>query len=437
MTTKDLSLDTLPKEVAGGPQWLTEKRNVQRLTFNETPLPRRGLHLWRYTDPTKFLSDDISKVSYVESASSKSTESELLGKLAKNEIAALAFDRGGQEVGVKLSSTAEKAGLVVLPLTKALISHTQVVESHLYSIVNSQTGKFEALNGALWQDGIFVFIPDNKTIDLPIHLVREAGAGNSHQFPRLLVVAGKNSQAIIVDEYIGGSDNADKAISTSHGVVEIFGGQDSRIQYLSLQQQSLGMNSYLTHRARIENGAQMVTIPLAFGGNLSKQNFGVILNGKGSDSRMFGLAFGTEYQQFDNHTLHHHASGSTTSNIDFKVALRDKATSAYTGLIRIDQTSKGCQAYQENRNLLLNPGAKAETIPELEILNEDVSCTHGATVGPIDPMQIFYLNCRGIDHATAVRMIVAGFLGKTLDLVPDELRERVAGLIDARLEAMK
>ena len=437
MTDKDMTIDKLPTGVAQGPEWLSEKRNAQRLQFNDTPLPRRGLHLWRYTDPAKFLSGDLSTTSFTESANTRVTEALLSTQLDNGEISALAFDRGGQKITVRLSAIAEKAGLVVLPLTQALLSHAQLVQPNLYALVNSQTGKFEALNGALWQDGIFIYLPDNKTLELPIHLVREAGSGNSHQFPRLLIVAGKNSQAVIVDEYTGGSDDTATATSTSHGVVEIIGGQDSRIQYLSLQRQALGMNSYLTHRARIDAGAQMVTIPLAFGGNLSKQNFGVILNGKGSDSRMFGLAFGTEYQQFDNHTLHHHASGSTTSNIDFKVALRDKATSAYTGLIRIDQSAKGCQAYQENRNLLLTAGAKAETIPELEILNEDVSCTHGATVGPIDPMQVFYLNCRGIDHATAVRMIVAGFLGKTLDLVPEELRQRVAELIDTRLEAMK
>lgn len=437
MTTKDYTIPEPSKTAPTGPKWLSDKRNTQRLQFNETPLPRRGLHLWRYTDPNKFLVEVSTPSPFVASANFAATEQLLSRQLAEKHLSALAIDRGGREISVKLSSEIEKLGVVVLPLSAAITSYAQLIEPHLYELVNSQTGKFEALNGALWHDGVFVYVPDNKTVDLPIHLVREAGAGGSHQYPRLLIIVGKNSQVTIVDEYSGGSDDPMKEISSSHGVVEIFAGLDSRVQYLSLQRQSLGMNSYLTHRARIDAGAQMVTIPLAFGGNLSKQNFGVILNGKGADSRIFGLAFGTEHQQFDNHTLHHHASGPTTSNIDFKVALRDKATSAYTGLIRIDQTAKGCQAYQENRNLLLTRGTKAETVPELEILNEDVSCTHGATVGPIDPMQVFYLNCRGIDHATAVRMIVAGFLGKTLQLVPEEIRDRVGTLIETRLEAMK
>ena len=180
------------------------------------------------------------------------------------------------------------------------------VEPHLYQLINSQTGKFETLSGALWHDGVFVFVPGNKTIDLPIHLLREAGLGAYHQFPRLLVVVGKNAQVTLVDEYSGGSNDTGSGVSRSHGAVEIFAGPDSRVQYLSLQRQAAGMNSYLTHRARIENGAQIVTIPLAFGANLSKQNVGVSLNGRGADSRIFGLAFGTQYQQFVNHTLDHH-----------------------------------------------------------------------------------------------------------------------------------
>jgi len=149
---------------------------------------------------------------------------------------------------------------------------------------------------------------------------------------------------------------------------------------------------------------------------------------------MYGLLFGSGRQHFDNHTLHHHASGQTMSNIDFKVVLRDKALSAYTGLIRIDEGAPVCEAYQENRNLLLNPGTKAETIPELEILNEEVSCSHGATLGPVSPTEIFYLTSRGIPESEAIRMIVSGYVASTLQLVPADLRERIEDFVNTRLE---
>jgi Fe-S cluster assembly protein SufD len=218
--------------------------------------------------------------------------------------------------------------------------------------------------------------------------------------------------------------------------VEIFGLQDSRTRYVSLQRQTSAMNSYLTHRARLSQNANMLTVALVFGGAMSKQNFGVILNGEGAESKVSGMLFGTGHQQFDNHTLHHHAAGRTKSNIDFKVVLKDKTTSAYTGLIRIDHDAQVCEAYQENRNLLLNPGTKAESIPELEILNEEVSCSHGATMGPIDPMSLFYLNSRGIPNAEATRMIVGGFVSPTLRHLPADLRERIGSFVEQRLEGI-
>ena len=216
--------------------------------------------------------------------------------------------------------------------------------------------------------------------------------------------------------------------------MEIFGGDNSHVRYVSLSRQAANTRLYLTHRARIERNALMYTIPLAFGAALSKQNFGVILNQPGAESNIYGLLFGTGYQQFDNHTLHHHAASRTVSNINLKVVLRDKAQSAYTGLIRIEQDAKTCEAYQENRNLLLNNGTRAESIPELEILNEDVQCTHGATVGPIDPLLVFFLQSRGIAFDEAVRMIVTGFVVSTLKLLPVDIKDRLSEFVTRRLE---
>jgi Fe-S cluster assembly protein SufD len=302
--------------------------------------------------------------------------------------------------------------------------------------VGKTMGKFEALNAALWNDGIFVFIPDNTTVSAPVHLLREAGRSGSAFFPRLLVVGGKNSEMTLIDEYAGGSDDIDDGRTYINGAVEIFGGQDSRLRYVALQRQGLGTDAYISHRANIERGAQMLTVPLLFGGNTTKQNFGVVLNGQGANSRLYGLLFASGRQHYDNHTLHEHTAGNTMSDIDFKVVLRDRAVSAYTGLIRIEQDARTCEAYQENRNLMLNEGPKAETIPELEILNEDVKCSHGATIGPLDPESVFYLTSRGIKTDQAVRMIVGGFAESTLRMIPEDLRHRISDYVATRLEGL-
>ncbi|MDX9857407.1 MAG: Fe-S cluster assembly protein SufD [candidate division Zixibacteria bacterium] len=415
-----------------GPLWIRDIRRASLEAFNSTPVPRRGLALWRYTDPETFLirSDvmDTAFGDHFDEAESIETK-----HFEDGTLDGLVIDHGGRRIDVRLSGHSARNGIVIMALSDAIETHRELVERHLYQAVNSRTGKFEAMNGALWNDGVFVFIPDNKTVERPIHLIREAGRAGSASFPRLLVVVGANAEVTLVDEYAGGERTSEHGLAYTNGAVEIFGGPDSRTRYISLQRQAEGTISYLTHRARIGTGASMLTVPFAFGASISKQNFGVDLNGEGATSKMVGLVFGNGRQHFDNHTLHHHTVGQTFSDIDFKVVLRGKSRSAYTGLIRIDHHAKSCEAYQENRNLLLNRGTKAETIPELEILNEDVSCSHGATVGPIDDMQVFYLMARGIHYQEAVRMVVSGFVRSSITAAPADLQERLSSVISERL----
>jgi Fe-S cluster assembly protein SufD len=431
---KDNLIPEMAPELQRGPDWLREKRREAKDVYNNRPLPPRGLHYWRYTDPTKFVIDksEITDTAFgdnydiVESLEKKNLEDgHLLG---------LITDKGGRAIDLYGFDDLKDKGVIACSLSDACENHAELVDKYLYQIVNSEMGKFEAMNGALWNDGIFVYIPDNVSIEKPIHLLRESGLDKSAQFPRALIIIGKNSELTIVDEYGGGSQDRNAGTSYTNSAVEIIGLEDSRTRYVMLQRQTSGAINYLTHRALLKQNATMMTIPMAFGGILTKQSFGVILDGKGADSKMYGMLFGIDRQHFDNYTLHHHAVGQTTSDIDFKVVLKDKSNSAYTGLIKIDQNAKTCEAYQENRNLMLNDGCKAETIPELEILNEDVMCSHGATIGPIDPEMVFYLTCRGIQYEDAVRMIVSGFFEGTLRLVPEDLRERITTFVAQRLE---
>jgi len=417
-----------------GSQWLKEKRQASREAFNSFPLPHRGLHLWRYTNPAKFLvnQDNITDTHLAKRYDD--IEKMALSHLKQGRLSGLITDLDGREIKLYGIDKLTKKDVVVSTISDAIDRHQNLVEEHLYQLISRKTGKFEAMNGALFHDGIFIYIPDDTTIEEPLHLLHETGGKNTTHFPRLLIIVGRNAGLTVIDEYGGGSSDMEQGISYTNGAVEIFGLENSYIRYISLQRQEMDARLFLTHRAAIKRGATMLTIPLVFGGSISKQNFGVILNGEGAESNMYGLLFGSAYQHFDNHTLHHHAVGNTLSNIDFKVVLKDRAISAYTGLIRIDKNAKACEAYQENRNLLLNKGTKAQTIPELEILNEDVKCSHGATIGPIDPMSVFYLTSRGIDPAEAVKMIISGFVASTLGRIPGDLKERIADFVSQRLE---
>lgn len=431
---KDITIPEMIPELERGPQWLKEKRHTSRTDYNNTPIPPRGLHLWRYTDPAKFVFDRDNAADTAFGENYDKVEKIELENLQQNHIAALVTDKGGREFDFHGTDKLAEQGIIVCTLSEAVKKNETLVNEHLYNQVNSRLGKFEAMNGALWNDGLFIYVPDGKVVDKPIHLLRESGLADSIQFPRLLVIVGKNAELTLIDEYGGGSMDMADGQSYTNGAVELVGLNDSRTRYISLQRQTSGAVNYLSHRASIGQNASMLTIPLTFGGMLSKQNFGVSLNGQGADSKMYGLLFGTERQHFDNHTMHHHTIGNTTSDIDFKVVLKDRANSAYTGLIKIDKNAKTCEAYQENRNLMLNKGCNAETIPELEILNEDVMCSHGATIGPLDPEMVFYLKGRGIHYDQAVRMIVSGFVEDTIKIVPEDLKERIRNFINQRLE---
>ncbi|KAA3632715.1 MAG: Fe-S cluster assembly protein SufD [Calditrichaeota bacterium] len=431
----DIKIPEMIPELERGPVWLKEKRKTSRDDYNNLPIPRRGLHLWRYTDPLKFI---INRDTAQETAFGESFDvikQEELTNLTAKHISALITDKAGREIEFFTSDLLPEK-VVIKKLSEAVETHSEIVNEYLYKLISSGTGKFEAQNSALWNDGVFVYIPDGITVEKPIHLLHEAGLANSVQFARTLVVVGKNAQVTIVDEYGGGAEKGSKEQSYTNAAVEIYGQQDSRTKYVMLQRQTDASHLYLTHRGEIEQNATVLTIPLSFGGQLSKQNFGVALNGQGADSKMYGLLFGSGRQHYDNHTLHHHKVGKTTSDIDFKVVLKDKSDSAYTGLIRIENNAKTCEAYQENRNLMLNKGCNAETIPELEILNEDVMCSHGATIGPIDPEMVFFLKSRGINEASAVKMIVSGFVNSTIKMVPEDIKERITEYVLTRLETI-
>jgi Fe-S cluster assembly protein SufD len=311
----------------------------------------------------------------------------------------------------------------------------ELVRRHLASLRPADAGKFEALNAALWNGGLLVHVPRGLEVKKPIHLLTQIeGAGIS--LPRLLVVAEANSAVTIVDEYVAAPLPATLPAPQVNAVVEVVAGDGASLRCVAVQRLSRDTTLHLSQRAALQSGARLVSVLASLGGLTAKADLGTILAGRGAEVELLAFLFGTGRQHFDHHTVHHHQAPHTLSNLDFKVVLKDRARSAYTGLIRIEPGAPVSEAYQENRNLLLNDGAKADSIPELEILTDEVLCTHGATVGSLDPEQVFYLQSRGIARQDAARMIVAGFIEPTLNRLPEDLRERLRKQLAVGLESI-
>jgi Fe-S cluster assembly protein SufD len=399
---------------AGEDASLLALRQQARELLSPLDLPDRARHLWRYTAPARFLpASDPTAVAPAEVTPTWRLEEQLSGATLL---------AGGALRTVELDEQARAAGVVITDLHRADVSE------RLGSIVPASHGFVEAINAAAWRGGAFVHVPAGVVLAHPIRVRVVAGA---LELPRILVIAGEGSSFEVVEGHVGG----DGANGQVLGVSEIFVGAGADVRYGLVQRWDARVVGHLTTRARVDAGAHFQFSLASFGGDTFKADLGAILAGERASVETFGVAMGGEKQHFDHHTEHLHESPKTHSNLDFKVALTGAARSAYTGMIRIAPGAAGSEAYQENRNLLLSEDARAESIPELEILTDDVKCSHGATVAPLDPEQLFYLSSRGLPHGQAMRVIVYGFLDQTLHRLPQATRERIEALVAARLHA--
>jgi Fe-S cluster assembly protein SufD len=398
----------------GEPGWLTAWRVRAFEHWQASELPIRANHLWRYTDPATF--DPARDPFAVESGG--------LGIGAD-------IGREGREdsaVKIRVDGGSDVPGLILTDLATAAREHADLVRPALGSVVGAEYGRFEALASAAFRGGMFLHVPKGVAVPIPVHITKRFGS-DAFQASRLLVVVEEGASATIVDELEGGPDKDGRVFS----VAELIVGAQARVQFVTLQRLGPRVQAHVTQVARLGRGAHYTPVLASFGGALVKTNIGAILDGDGSQSEMTGFLSAVRRQRFDHHTLHHHVGRHTRSNLDYKTVLKDRSRSAYTGLVRIEKEAPFSEAYQENRNLLLSEHARVDSIPELEILTEEVQCTHGATVGPIDREHLFYLMSRAIPRDEAVRMVIEGHFESALKRLPEALQERMRALVRERL----
>jgi Fe-S cluster assembly protein SufD len=280
-------------------------------------------------------------------------------------------------------------------------------------VLNTDTGlsisKFSALAQAVWISGGSVVIPDGVAMTAPIVVEWKSGV-----YPRLDIYVGKGARASVFE-----LSSLPGTLTT--GIVDIHVDDDAHLTYVHAQNAPRDVVVFSHQRARLGRNAKLITLNFAIGGKLSRADVEVNLAGQGAESDMLGLVFGEGDQQFGFQTLQGHHAPDTRSDLLYKSALDDRSHSSYTGVIEIGHDAPRSEAYQANRNLLLSDGARADTEPKLAILIDDVTrCTHGATVGPIDEEQLFYVRSRGIDPQSATKIIAEGFFQDVFAKVGDD-----------------
>ena len=281
----------------------------------------------------------------------------------------------------------------------------------------------------MWEHGLLVHVPNGVELEQPLY-VRIVNGGGS-LFWRLLVVAEEGARFSLIEEYVSTSPEVE---AYSNAAVELFVEQGAKLEYVSLQNLSRETWHFASHHARVGRDAELDWVAGGFGSKKGKVRIQNDLAGPGATSRVTGAYFSDGTQHLDYDTFQEHMAPSTTSDFAFKGALRDESTCVWRGMIRVERDAQKTNAYQENRNLLLSERAHADAIPGLEILANDVRCTHAATIGQVDREELFYLMSRGLSRAEAERLIVRGFFSEILDRIELEpVREALGAALEARI----
>ena len=380
-------------ELATEPAWLSERRQKGASLAESLPLPDHKSKGWEFTDLSELDLD-----SYEPSG-------------AEAEIA-------GAE------------GATVLPLSDALSSHSQLLEEKLGSLVPAED-PFVARNEANWRDGVLVHVPRGVKVAEPIRIEVPVERDGAAVGWRTLIVLEEGAEAEVWEHWSSPDDEVDGLLNS---VVELSVGQAATLRYVNTQDISERAWIFATQRAQVERDARLDWAALGFGSARGKVRMETKLAGPGSEARVTGGYAGGPGQHLDYDTTQEHAAPNTDSDLAFRGVLAAGATAVWRGMIKVDPGAQQTDAFQESRNLLLSTDAHADAIPGLEILADDVRCTHAAAIAQVDKEQLFYLTSRGLDAAAAKTLIIEGFLESLVErLAEGPVRDEISARLEQRL----
>ena len=417
------------------PEWLRERRAHAWDVYERTPMPTIRLEEWRYTNLKKKLDLNSLQLSDAEAMSDDaSTWPERLRAAMDEDREAsghiVIID--GHVVHADVDKQLAAQGVILESLQEAITNHEELVRDHLATdAVPAEEGKFAALNAALWSDGIFLYVPKGVQLELPVRVTRWLSEAGTAYFSRVLIVAEAQSQVSYVDEVL--SDDFESQTYTSTAV-ELIAREGARVQYVAVQRLGRGAFYQSMQRTLAQRDSKLDTLNVALGASVTRVDLNARLLGPGANSDMLGLYFGDDDQHFDFNTSQDHVAEHTSSDLLYKGALDGASRAAFRGIIRVLPGAQGTDAYQTNRNLLLSPESRADSLPNLEIEADDVKCSHGATVGQLDDEAKFYLMSRGLSLIQAERLVVLGFLGEVLAKLPlGGVVDKVTRVIEQKL----
>ena len=416
-----VTLADVERIAAGEPAWLRERRLEAWRLYESLDLPDPGDEEWRRTD--------VRGID-VEGLSLPVAQREVRGDAASPTFVGQVAQIDADAVFAELADEARASGVILMSLAEAARTHEALVREYLYATVRPEEWKYLALNAAAWSGGCFLYVPRDVELRLPVRFSQTIASDDASVMPRTLIVAERNARVSFIDETA--SDSEGRAFVS--GAVEIVVGDGAKVEYYSINRWGDGVYNFNTVRAVLGRDAEFVGLAAGVGSKLTKMRLDAEMPKSGARIQLLGVTFGSGDQHFDYNTLQNHHGDHTISDLQFKAALDDSSSLVWYGITRINPGAGGSEANQTSRNMLLSEHAKAAPIPILEIEAHDVSkCSHGATAGPVDENELFYLESRGVPGETAERMLIEGFLADVIDRVPNaSVRERVLSAVLAK-----
>jgi Fe-S cluster assembly protein SufD len=284
------------------------------------------------------------------------------------------------------------------------------------TVVPVDHNKLAAAHTAFATDGIFLNVPEGSAIEAPLVVEVQGTAEGTASFPHIRVKVGTNAEAGVLLVYR--SAEGKRLLMVPEVFLDVADG--GNLRFLSVQSLDHAASNVVHQRVRLGRDATARIGEVGLGGDLGRLDLGVNLEGDGASSEVVGLYFGEASQTLDYRMLIDHSGRNTTSDVFLKGALEDDSQSVFTGLLRIEKDAQKTSTFETNRNLVLSENAKAHSVPNLEILCDDVVCGHGSSVGPLEEDHLYYLMSRGLRKERAERLLIRGFFTEVIDRLPIE-----------------
>jgi Fe-S cluster assembly protein SufD len=436
MTKARFDEDALRTIARGEPDWLVDARVGALTRFEALDWPDPSAEEWRYTDLKGFDLENFEPA--LEPRPLAPTLDGIRGEVlqAMGEVGerdGLAIQIDGTVVHQTIADGLANKGVVFCDLATAARDHGDLLRDVLGAAgVPASEEKFAALAAAFAAGGTFIYVPRGVDVPLPLHAFRWVSEPGIAVAARTIIVADESASVTYIDQYASPSHEGGAALSV--GLVEIYARQAANVSYLGVQDHSPDVYHFNIQRAEIRRDATVRSLAATLGGRFSRSVVESLLVEPGAGSEMLGVYFADADQHFDHRSLQEHAAPHTTSELLYKGALKGRSRAVYSGLIHIAKEAQRADAIQTNRNLVLSDEAKADSIPYLEIEANDVRCAHGASVGPVDRDQVFYLQTRGLAPDDAEQLIVRGYFQEVLDRVRvPEVRVALERAVEAEL----